>query len=226
MRKTIRSTGWARTVALLLLLTTAATMPATADDFALERAKPWETQKAITQSVGHPNDIWSDLAAERGRDRRLISIREKMWSELSAPERAQVEQQGLAYYDRYGDAVAKRRQIAAMKRFASAMTGSRTGFANSRLEIQAPPHGNSYRYSAAGAIASATMQADYGAIYAEERLAGSAEVLADAGRHPARRGGGGAAAVAEVQEPERERAAALNDRRRERPHATAARPCA
>jgi hypothetical protein len=78
--------------------------------------------------------IWSDLAAERG-SRPLLAIREKIWSELDDAQRKQVEAEGAAYYDRYGDAVAKPKADAEIRRFARNMTGSRTGYSNQNIDI-------------------------------------------------------------------------------------------
>ena len=93
--------------------------------------------------VGTPVDrvqayIWSDLAAERGNP-RLLAIREKMWSQLSAREQAKIPDAGAAYYARYGDDVAKPRAEAEMRRFARNMTGSRVGYRNQPIETGGGP---------------------------------------------------------------------------------------
>ncbi|HEY0504856.1 MAG TPA: hypothetical protein VGD42_15345 [Lysobacter sp.] len=93
--------------------------------------------------VGTPVDrvqayIWSDLAAERGNT-RLLAIREKMWAQLSTPEQARVSSEGQAFYDQYGDAAAKPRAEAEMRRFAREMTGSHVGYRNQRLETGGGP---------------------------------------------------------------------------------------
>lgn len=93
--------------------------------------------------VGTPVDrvqayIWSDLAAERGNP-RLLAIREKMWSQLSAREQAKIPDEGAAYYARYGDDVAKPRAEAEMRRFARNMTGSRVGYRNQPIETGGGP---------------------------------------------------------------------------------------
>lgn len=82
--------------------------------------------------MGVPQDrveayIWSDLAAERG-NRRLLLIREKMWSELDAAQRAQVESRGPDFYRLYGDDVAKPRTNREIWSASTEATGSRTGF--------------------------------------------------------------------------------------------------
>jgi len=82
--------------------------------------------------------IWSDLAAERG-SRPLLAIREKMWSQLDADERARALAQGPAFHDRYGDAVAKPRAEAEMRRFARDMTGSRVGYRSQMIESGGGP---------------------------------------------------------------------------------------
>lgn len=82
--------------------------------------------------------VWSDLAAERG-SRRLLAIREKMWSQLTPGQQAQVQTQGEAFYARYGDAIAKPRAETLMRRFAREMTGSRVGYRNQQLETGGPP---------------------------------------------------------------------------------------
>lgn len=78
--------------------------------------------------------IWSDLAAERG-NRRFLAIREKMWAQLGAEERAQIEAEGPDYYSRYGDDVGKPKLAKEMKRFARNMTGSRVGYDNSQRSV-------------------------------------------------------------------------------------------
>jgi hypothetical protein len=82
--------------------------------------------------------IWSDLAAERG-NRRLLAIREKMWTALSAQEQAQAVARGGDFYARYGDEVAKPRAENVMRHFARNMTGSHVGFRGQRLEILGRP---------------------------------------------------------------------------------------
>lgn len=78
--------------------------------------------------------IWSDLAAERG-NKRFLAIREKMWAQLGAAERAQVEAEGPDFYARYGDDAAKPKLAKEMKRFARNITGSRVGYDNSNRSI-------------------------------------------------------------------------------------------
>jgi len=82
--------------------------------------------------------IWSDLAAERGSP-RLLAIREKMWAQLSAAEQARVPDAGAAFYERYGDDVAKPRAEAEIRRFARGMTGSRVGYRNQPIETGGGP---------------------------------------------------------------------------------------
>lgn len=93
--------------------------------------------------VGVPVDrvrayIWADLAAERGT-RRLLLVRERMWQELTAAERAQAQAQGEDWYVRYGDEVARPRAEGAMRRFATTQLGSRVGFDGRPMEVTGRP---------------------------------------------------------------------------------------
>ena len=93
--------------------------------------------------VGVPRDhvqayIWSDLAAERG-SKGLLVLREKMWAGLSAEERQQVMLRGEAAYAKFGDAAAKPRAEARIRRFAREMTGSRVGYRNQRMDVMGRP---------------------------------------------------------------------------------------
>lgn len=93
--------------------------------------------------VGTPRDpveayIWSDLAAERG-SRKLLAVREKMWSKLTPAEQAQVPVRGAEFYARYGDDVAKPRVETIMRQFARDMTGSRVGYRNQQLAVTGRP---------------------------------------------------------------------------------------
>lgn len=87
--------------------------------------------------------IWADLAAERGSP-RLLAIREKIWAQLTPQQQAEAVQRGVAEYARYGDAVAKPRADAEIRRFMRGMTGSRVGYRNQRLDIEqgGPIHGS------------------------------------------------------------------------------------
>jgi hypothetical protein len=78
--------------------------------------------------------IWSDLAAERG-SKPLLVLREKIWSELTPEQQAQVQARGQDFYARYGDEVAKPRAESVMRHFARDMTGSRVGFRNQQLQV-------------------------------------------------------------------------------------------
>lgn len=78
--------------------------------------------------------IWSDLAAERG-SKPLLVLREKIWSQLTPEQQAQVQMRGEDFYARYGDAVAKPRAESVMRQFARDMTGSRVGYRNQPLEV-------------------------------------------------------------------------------------------
>ena len=97
--------------------------------------------------------IWSDLAAERG-SRPLLAIREKIWAHLDESQRKQVQADGPAYYDRYGDAVAKPRAEREIRQFATKMTGSRVGF-QQKLDIQnGGPINGSFGNTTPGTLAS------------------------------------------------------------------------
>lgn len=89
--------------------------------------------------------IWADLAAERG-SHNLLLIREKMWSQLTEQQRAQALESGGEYYARYGDEVAKPRTEAAIRRFASEMTGSHLGYRHQRVDVTfgGPIYGSFY----------------------------------------------------------------------------------
>lgn len=82
--------------------------------------------------------VWSDLAAERG-SRRLLLIRERMWSQLTPEQQAQARTRGEAMYARYGDDVAKPRAESIIRHFAREMTGSRVGYRNQMIETGGPP---------------------------------------------------------------------------------------
>ncbi len=71
--------------------------------------------------------IWADLAAERGYP-QFLAIREKMWSELTPEQQAEVPQRGRKIVEEYADVVAKPRTERAIAQGKRQMTGSRTGF--------------------------------------------------------------------------------------------------
>jgi uncharacterized protein len=77
---------------------------------------------------------WMDLAAERGY-KDLLAKREAYWNQLTPEEREQALTKGEAVYAEYGDAVAKPRIAAALRRARNNITGSRTG-AVGTLRIQ------------------------------------------------------------------------------------------
>ncbi|GAA4857360.1 hypothetical protein [Luteimonas vadosa] len=90
--------------------------------------------------VGGPVDraqayAWSDLAAERGY-RDLLLVREKMWMQLDAAQKARAMLAGQALYAEYADAVARPRQAWAMRRAFAAATGSRVGATSDRLRFE------------------------------------------------------------------------------------------
>lgn len=70
---------------------------------------------------------WMDLAAER-HYRDLLIKRERYWADLEPTERERALVIGDAIYAEYGDAVAKPRIEAALRRARNQTTGSRTGF--------------------------------------------------------------------------------------------------
>lgn len=75
---------------------------------------------------------WSDLAAERGY-RDLLLLREKMWMEMTAVQRAQALLLGEALYSNYGDAVARPRMEWELRKALAGATGSRVGFEKDRI---------------------------------------------------------------------------------------------
>lgn len=82
--------------------------------------------------------IWADLAAERG-SKRLLAIREKMWSHLTPEQQRQALARGGDYYARYGDEAAKPRVESKMRNFARSMTGSRVGYRNAAIATGGGP---------------------------------------------------------------------------------------
>jgi TPR repeat protein len=120
--------------------------------------------------------VWSDLAAERG-GKRLLIIREKMWAQLDADQRAEVASRGDAFYACYGDSVAKPKAEKALRRFAAQKTGSRVGYNNQNIDIimGGPIHG-SFTGSPGLMAASAmvTGGSDEQQLYAKERTQAAA----------------------------------------------------
>lgn len=113
--------------------------------------------------------IWADLAAERG-GRQMLLIREKMWSELTNAQQDQAAEQGLAFYERYGDEVAKPRAEGAMRRFADDMTGSRAGYDGQMLATSGKPVSGQF-FAKTGSNASSFTQT---AVGTREQLYGAA----------------------------------------------------
>ena len=105
---------------------------------------------------------WADLAAERLYPDFVI-LREKMWLELDEAERARALREGAALYDQYGDEVAKPRLARAISRQNMQITGSRVGYTDERLYVQAPGPG-------AFAIVDPIGAMDLRAMYAPWRL--------------------------------------------------------
>jgi hypothetical protein len=93
--------------------------------------------------------VWADLAAERG-SRKLLLIREKMWSQLTAEQQEQALAIGEEYYARYGDEVAKPRAESVMRAFTRGMTGSRLGYRNQRLDVTGQPVSGAFGYKNGG----------------------------------------------------------------------------
>lgn len=81
---------------------------------------------------GAPQDralayAWMDLAAERGYA-GFLGLRERYWNALTEAERERAIHEGQAIYARFGDAAAKPRYEAQLRRGRRELTGSRTGF--------------------------------------------------------------------------------------------------
>lgn len=83
--------------------------------------------------------VWMDLAAERGY-RGFLKFREQYWGALDETERERAVHEGRAIYARYGDAVAKPRIAAVLRRALSQTTGSRLGSVGA-LKITVPGPG-------------------------------------------------------------------------------------
>lgn len=142
--------------------------------------KPSQLALAIiyNDGLGTPIDeaaayAWSDVAAERGYPQFLV-VRERIWSKLDAAERVRALEIGADLYREYGDAIAKPRLEARLRRGLSRATGSRTGAVDESLEVgvvrkgygrvipgQMSSHGNAL----AGLAASAGRVREYYASY-------------------------------------------------------------
>jgi len=79
---------------------------------------------------------WADLAAERMYPNFLV-LREKMWLELDQAERDRALREGAALYAQYADDVSKPRLERAIARHRAQITGSRVGYTDGRLLVQA-----------------------------------------------------------------------------------------
>lgn len=95
----------------------------------------------LWNGTGTPQDralayAWMDLAAERGYE-GFLELRERYWHRLDAAERERAIEAGQDIYARYGDAAAKPRIAAELRRERRNVTGSRTGF-SSNLRIIVP----------------------------------------------------------------------------------------
>ncbi|WAC62305.1 hypothetical protein OVA13_13010 [Pseudoxanthomonas sp. SL93] len=97
---------------------------------------------------GTPQDrplayAWMDLAAERAYA-GFLGMRERYWNTLTREERTRALQLGEEVYARFGDAAAKPRYEAQLRRGRMQLTGSRTGFAgNVQILIPGPEGGQS-----------------------------------------------------------------------------------
>lgn len=78
--------------------------------------------------------VWADLAAERGY-RDLLLVREKMWMEMDADDRARALEIGPALYADYGDEVAQPRMEQWLRRARADITGSRLGASADRIKF-------------------------------------------------------------------------------------------
>lgn len=103
--------------------------------------KPSQLALAIiyNDGLGTPVDeaaayAWSDVAAERGYPQFLV-LRERIWTRLDAEERARALEIGADLYREFGDAVAKPRLEARLRRGLSRATGSRTGAVDESLQV-------------------------------------------------------------------------------------------
>lgn len=117
--------------------------------------------------------IWSDLAAERG-NRRLLAIRENMWSQLTPQQQQQAVAEGAGFYDRFGDALAQPRAEAEIRRFSRDMTGSRVGYRNQSMDVlNSGPINGSFGNATPGMLA-ASVAVNGGTtgdkFYAEDRV--------------------------------------------------------
>lgn len=79
--------------------------------------------------------VWADLAAERGSNRKLLLMRERIWLELNPAQQRRAVEEGRTYYERYGDAVAVVRTNVKLVRFSRNRTGSRAGSSTSPLSV-------------------------------------------------------------------------------------------
>lgn len=79
--------------------------------------------------------IWADLATERGVSKKLLLMREKIWSQLSGAQQKRAVEEGRGYYARYGDHVAMARTNVQLVRFSRNRTGSRTGSSAAPLSV-------------------------------------------------------------------------------------------
>lgn len=86
--------------------------------------------------------VWMDLAAERGYT-GFLGLRERYWAGLSEDERARALEEGQALYAKYGDAAARPRIDATIRRAANRMTGSRAGATIGNLQVVVPGPGGS-----------------------------------------------------------------------------------
>lgn len=77
---------------------------------------------------------WMDLAAERGYP-RFVAFREWYWSALTPAERERAIELGKPIYADYGDAIAKPRMEAVLRKRRMHITGSHAGYVNGALQV-------------------------------------------------------------------------------------------
>lgn len=81
---------------------------------------------------------WMDLAAQRGY-RPFVIHRERYWEAMDEATQARAIEAGAAVFARYGDAAAKPRIAAVLRRARREVTGSRTGMVGAlKIYVQGP----------------------------------------------------------------------------------------
>lgn len=93
----------------------------------------WNGQgTTVDRALGY---AWMDLAAER-EYHNFAQQREAYWAMLDEAERVDAVQRGQAVYTEYSDEVAKPRMEKELDRVTRNITGSRTGFVSSGMEVK------------------------------------------------------------------------------------------